>query len=247
GRPGPKGEPDVMRRPPRQIYLFTRHSQSSLTPTCPEGTATMWEGYSLLHVTSSANAQGQDLGSPGSCLRRFSYMPYVFCNLNNVCNYAQRNSYSYWLSTAEPLPAMMQPIEGTDVQNYISRCTVCESRTKPVAIHSQETYIPDCPNGWYSLWTGYSFLMNTDAGGEGVGQSLSSPGSCLENFRSHPYIECQAHGRCDGFPTGLSFWLAIVDQMNWSRPRSGKFKAVEITSKIGRCNVCSRIPLFYTV
>ena len=33
------------------------------------------------------------LGS-GSCLKKFSTMPFMFCNLNDVCDYANRNDYS---------------------------------------------------------------------------------------------------------------------------------------------------------
>lgn len=107
-------------------------------------------------------AHGQDLGSPGSCLRRFSAMPYMFCNLNNVCNFASRNDYSYWLSTPEPMPMNMQPIVGPTIRQFISRCSVCESSTQVIAIHSQNVAIPDCPNGWDGLWTGYSFFMVSD-------------------------------------------------------------------------------------
>ena len=60
-------------------------------------------------------------GAPGSCLRKFSTMPYLFCNLNNVCDYSQRNGYSYWLSTTEPLPMMMTPITGPEIERYISK------------------------------------------------------------------------------------------------------------------------------
>lgn len=60
-------------------------------------------------------------GAPGSCLRRFSTMPYMFCNLNNVCDYASRSDYSYWLSTSEPMPMSMAPIPAPDVKKYISR------------------------------------------------------------------------------------------------------------------------------
>ncbi len=104
-------------------------------------------------------AHGQDLGSPGSCLRRFSTMPYMFCNLNNVCHFASRNDYSYWLSTPEPMPMTMTPIYGKDIQRFISRCTVCESETQVIAVHSQSMNIPECPNGWDGLWIGYSFFM----------------------------------------------------------------------------------------
>ena len=100
-----------------------------------------------------------NIGAPGSCLVKFSTMPFLFCNLNNVCNYASRNDYSYWLSSSEPLPSMMMPITGIDIKRYVSRCSVCEAPTHVIAVHSQTTQDPDCPAGWYSLWTGYSFMM----------------------------------------------------------------------------------------
>ena len=60
-------------------------------------------------------------GTPGSCLQRFSTMPYMFCDIKQNCEYAQRNDYSYWLNTPEPMPAMMTPITGVEIQRYISR------------------------------------------------------------------------------------------------------------------------------
>jgi len=39
------------------------------------------------------------------------------------------------------------------------RCSVCEAPTRVIAVHSQSVSIPDCPNGWSELWTGYSFIM----------------------------------------------------------------------------------------
>ena len=86
-------------------------------------------------------------------------MPYMFCNLNNVCNFASRNDYSYWLSTQEPMPQNMAPIEGDSIRYYISRCSVCESHTQVIAIHSQSSETPNCTEGWESLWAGYSFFM----------------------------------------------------------------------------------------
>lgn len=99
------------------------------------------------------------LGAPGSCLRRFNTMPYLTCNLNDVCEYAQRNDYSYWLSTNEPMPAMMTPIPAQDMDKYVSRCSVCEAPTRVLAIHSQSLAVPECPTGWDELWRGFSFLM----------------------------------------------------------------------------------------
>ena len=60
-------------------------------------------------------------GAPGSCLQKFNTMPFLFCNIDNVCNYASRNDYSYWLSTPEPMPVMMNPVSGSQLTRYVSR------------------------------------------------------------------------------------------------------------------------------
>ena len=46
-------------------------------------------------------------------------MPFMFCDMNNVCNYASRNDKSYWLSTNAPIP--MMPVADTAIRQYISR------------------------------------------------------------------------------------------------------------------------------
>lgn len=58
-------------------------------------------------------------GHAGSCLTRFSTMPFLFCDFNNVCNYASRNDKSYWLSTTAPIP--MMPVNEQGIEPYISR------------------------------------------------------------------------------------------------------------------------------
>ena len=116
GKPAPPGPP-----PKPKGYFMAVHSQTGKYPLCPEGTALLWEGYSLIHIYGNAHAQGQDLGQPGSCLRKFSTMPYLFCNLNEVCDYASRNDYSYWLSTTAPMPMAMTPIRGPEIEKFISK------------------------------------------------------------------------------------------------------------------------------
>ena len=100
-------------------------------------------------------------GWAGSCLQRFSTMPFVFCNFNNVCNYASRNDKSFWLSTSAPHP--MMPVGESDIIPYISRCVVCDIPANVIAVHSQTISVPTCPRGWKSLWIGYSFAMVRDA------------------------------------------------------------------------------------
>ncbi|XP_053392808.1 collagen alpha-2(IV) chain-like isoform X2 [Mercenaria mercenaria] len=219
--------------------LITKHSQSTGIPICPVGMGKMWEGYSLLYVEGNERSHHQDLGLPGSCIQRFTTMPFLFCNINNVCNYASRNDKSYWLSTNAPMP--MMPVAELEIQPYISRCVVCDTPTNVIAVHSQTLEIPECPIGWTGLWIGYSFLMYTGAGSSGGGQPLSSPGSCLEEFRVNPFIECNgAKGTCHYFANKYSFWLATIGQNDqFKTPVMDNLKAGNLRSRVGRCQVCT--------
>ena len=221
---------------------MTKHSQTMRIPSCPPDSTLMWSGYSLLYIMGNERSVGQDLGEAGSCMRLFSSMPYMFCDIRDSCHIASRNDYSYWLSTPEPLPETLEPITGPAIARYISRCSVCETNTKAIAIHSQSLEIPDCPRNWEGLWVGYSFLMNTDAGAEGNGQPLSSPGSCLQDFRPNPFIECQGHGRCNAYTTAYSYWLAVVDPGSkmFSVPRPQTLKPGQLRTRVSRCQVCRR-------
>jgi integrin beta 8 len=84
-------------------------------------------------------------------------MPFLFCDFNGVCNYANRNDKSYWLSTNQAIP--MMPVNEDAIKPYISRCVVCEAPANVIAVHSQSLQIPPCPGGWESLWIGFSFAM----------------------------------------------------------------------------------------
>jgi collagen type IV alpha len=176
GAPGQRGAPGLNGRPgeigapgqpgdiglPGNAYsraglLITRHSQDSFEPECPPNTVKLWDGYSLLYFSGNEKSHQQDLGTAGSCLRRFSVMPFIRCDIGNICNFAQNNDLSYWLSTNQPIPKM--PIEGAAIKDYISRCSVCEAPANVIALHSQNENVPSCPNGWSRLWDGYSFVM----------------------------------------------------------------------------------------
>lgn len=221
--------------------MMVRHSQTIDTPQCPLGLTPLWTGYSLLYIEGNERSQHQDLGLAGSCMRRFSTMPFLFCNSNNVCNYASRNDKSYWLATNANLP--MMPVGGQTLSEYISRCVVCDAPSNVIAVHSQTLSIPDCPTGWNGLWIGYSFAMHTGAGPSGGGQSLSSPGSCLEDFRSTPFIECNgAQGTCHFYANKLSFWLTTIDRgAEFSQPQQMTLKAGSLRTRVSRCQVCMKL------
>lgn len=110
-----------------------------------------------------------------------------------------------------------------------------------MAVHSQTIQIPQCPTGWSSLWIGYSFVMHTSAGAEGSGQALASPGSCLEEFRSAPFIECHGRGTCNYYANAYSFWLATIERSEmFKKPTPSTLKAGELRTHVSRCQVCMR-------
>lgn len=110
-----------------------------------------------MYVDGNDYPANQDLGSPGSCVRKFSTMPVMACGQNNVCNYASRNDRTFWLSTSKEIP--MMPVSEQEMRPYISRCAVCEVPSNVIAVHSQSLQVPECPYGWEGLWIGYTFIM----------------------------------------------------------------------------------------
>lgn len=168
-------------------------------------------------------------------------MPFMFCDFNEQCNVASRNDYSYWLSTSEQMPMTMENIRGSEIEKYISRCSVCEASSRIMAVHSQDEEVPECPANWEPMWIGWSFVMHTGAGSQGGGQELQSAGSCLETFRSSPFIECHGRGTCNYFASTYSFWLTTVDSnMQFSKPISQTLKSGSLRTRISRCQVCRR-------
>ncbi|KAJ8971600.1 hypothetical protein NQ314_000615 [Rhamnusium bicolor] len=85
-------------------------------------------------------------------------------------------------------------------------------------------------------------MSHTAAGAEGGGQSLSSPGSCLEDFRATPFIECNGgQGTCHYFANTLSFWLATIESnQQFQKPQKQTLKAGNVRDRISRCQVCIR-------
>lgn len=160
GLPGLKGNPGLpCSSAPDYLtgILLVKHSQSEEIPRCDAGQTQLWDGYSLMYVDGNDYPANQDLGSAGSCVRKFSTMPVMACGQNNVCNYASRNDRTFWLSTSKEIP--MMPVTEHEMRPYISRCVVCEVPSNVIAVHSQSLQIPECPNGWDGLWIGYTFLM----------------------------------------------------------------------------------------
>lgn len=108
-------------------------------------------------------------------------------------------------------------------------CPVCEQREPecvPWWLHEAESWLPGRENSgssletvmpsavgeWELLTHGPFIPQHTSAGAEGSGQALASPGSCLEEFRSAPFIECHGRGTCNYYANAYSFWLATIER-----------------------------------
>lgn len=92
-------------------------------------------------------------------------------------------------------------------------------------------------------WWCHFLSQHTGAGDEGGGQSLTSSGSCLTDFRAQPFVECQGpRGTCHYFANIYSFWLTRVDTSTPSsnKPSTTLTEARQQRENIGRCNVCMR-------
>merc|ERR1712004_325290 len=233
GDNGPRGQAQTIG------HVFAKHSQSASGCNCPAGTRKLWHGYSLLHTVGNDLHHVQDLGRSGSCVRHFNHLPTTSCEVGGTCRTANKQEKSYWLSTNEPLPPTS--VSGRNIKKYVSTCSVCEAKSTTFAVHSQTNEVPACPNGYRSLWLGYSFLQHNSDGADGGGQDLMSPGSCLQNFRSTPFIECTGQsGNCQYFSNSLSCWMrTIAEQNQFSNPMSS-YSGRNLEKNISRCNVCMR-------
>ena len=67
------------------------------------------------------------------------------------------NCDSSWSWTRSPICSNSDTYLNISVT--LSRCSVCETPTRSLAIHSQSMDIPKCPENWQELWIGYSFIM----------------------------------------------------------------------------------------
>lgn len=88
----------------------------------------------------------------------------------------------------------------------------------------------------------FFFQQHVAVGNGGGGQALSGPGSCLEDFRATPFIECNGDkGHCHYYDTQTSFWLVTLeDSHQFARPEQQTLKSGNLLTRVSRCQVCIR-------
>ncbi|KAG8520845.1 Collagen alpha-4(IV) chain [Galemys pyrenaicus] len=93
-----------------------------------------------------------------------------------------------------------------------------------------------------ALMLALSPTQHTGAGAQGGGQALASPGSCLEDFRAAPFLECQGpRGTCHFFANKYSFWLTVAraDEQFSAAPAPDTLKDGQAQRRrVSRCQVC---------
>ena len=215
------------------IEIIAVHSQTSSIPACPSGWENLWNGYSL---TGSALSPGyeafNDLGSSGSCVEEFYPIPFIECSGPTNCDYFNGGDYAMWLTTTTINTGGISGI--SNILPYISRCSVCKKSAKLVVKHSLSTTVPSCPAGATQLWNGYSLHGMYLGGGYNSVQDLKSPGSCSQEFRPIPFIECSGPTNCDYFTGGdFGMWLTTTTI------NTGGISGISnILPYISRCVVC---------
>jgi len=227
------------------VHIVTRHSQTTEEPECPAGYATLWSGYSLVYLEGNGYSLAQDLGSAGSCLEQFQTVPMMQCSGGKVCNHGVRTDKSFWLSSDQNPDISVKPESNLDnIVNFISRCKVCTGSSKIVARHSFTSELPTCPTGFHSLWHGYSYLMVTSSGSSGGGQTLSSAGSCLEEFYIPTFIECLGRGTCSFYINNIDYWLAQNPETTqpgmWGMGNVYSGLDDILDQGVARCTVCAK-------
>uniref|UniRef100_A0A336M5Z3 CSON010633 protein n=1 Tax=Culicoides sonorensis TaxID=179676 RepID=A0A336M5Z3_CULSO len=225
------------------------HSQSTIIPECPLGQNKLWDGFSLIKLESNEQNIEIDLGSSGSCIKNFIASTSATCDIEGKCTKGQRNDRSYWLLANGSIGS--EPITEETAERLVSRCIVCDVPSAVVAIHSQSNEVPKCPSGWDDLWFGYSYLKDSE-------QNLAQAGSCLKEFKSPLFIECNpSKGTCNLLESHKSTWLVadmsepiplapdaiketVEKVQDFIKEEAASIKSDPII-EISRCTVCIKV------
>ena len=100
---------------------------------------------------------------PGSCLEDFQPIPFMQASIScPTCMQGIRKSTdkTFWLAVDTEVDFSVMPMQSIkEIQDHISKCRVCVGTRYILTRHSSTNVAPNCPNNFYPLWTGYSYLM----------------------------------------------------------------------------------------
>ena len=82
------------------------------------------------------------------------------CSSSDVCRHGVRTDKSFWLAAGGEADYTVKPMTSIDeIEQHISRCTVCLGTQYILARHSFTDVAPECPEDFSPLWEGYSYVM----------------------------------------------------------------------------------------
>ena len=197
-----------------------------------------WYSYAG-NTPVEGSANGQDLSSPGSCLKHF------YPNAAAKCY-----GPSFVTITKNTISAHGYGQETTTIQVVAP----CVRDPILILVHSQSTSYPPCPRGWRSAWSGYSYVEVSRNQSHsvhiqyyffffssisihfsfyytvGCSVDLGKSGSCLPYHESKPVMGC-TNDKC-ALSKPKSYWLSTryLDE----GPRHGYNRY----GTISRCRVC---------
>ena len=215
-------------------YTYAFHSQTTTIPSCPTGFTSLWTGYSS--VGGHDHQARANLSEIGSCLEKYVPMAWVECGRDwgQVCDHITPGDASLWLSTRPDSIARTSTTNDNVSSAWTSRCRACEGNKPIIARHSMTTSSPNCPTGWTSLWTGYSYAGGGTNDFGMHNDHLSGPGSCLKIFRPTPTNDCY-EGRC-WYKSGGD-WTSYLATTTANGRDSAQ---TNILNLISRCRVCMK-------
>jgi integrin beta 8 len=158
GAPGPRGEEGLRGKQGKQgngsSEVFVLHSYNSTVPRCPMATHTLWEGYSL-GPGSAGSTLNKGISNPGTCMRQFSL-------LQTLANLGHASTASVWHAAGDVDGVESgKTVDEPTARKMAARCSVCEVERSLLTLHSGSTQLPQCPQGWESLWRGFTRVTST--------------------------------------------------------------------------------------
>jgi hypothetical protein len=221
----------------------------------------LWTGYSFMFVDAGQdNKWAQNLGDAGSCMREFRRELFAECAYDKCFRYSGQHKTNWLAVAADPGDydfVRSLPRGGFNTQEkidqYISRCVVCETIFKLVVVHSKTRQNPRCPDDYNpvknpsrhipngngapveEMWHGYSFWQ-VSSYNFGMGANSESAASCLTHFSPTPIAACES-ASCKIAMTDRTrnFW-----QMSQEVAVNDYEDFFESTTYISRCTVCRR-------
>ena len=141
-----------------------------------------------------------------------------------------REEYAYWLPTIPgennkisdvfgSTRILQEDTDGESVKELISRCSVCMSPYKLLALHSfkytppDQEYVDDLKaKGWKKLYEGYSFIHQIGAR-TGFGSQLARHGSCLVHFNPANIVQAREEEFRWTSMNFKSYWVMDFDKL----------------------------------